>query len=329
MTTTHEDIRSERTDMTTKLRALLTGRNSRQGLWFIPLLIGCLGSAWLALRTDEFLNAQNLLNLVAQATPLMIVSVGQMIVVLVRGLDLSVGAVISLTTAVLALDAPAYVLVPTVFLAAGLIGFVNGFAVTRLNVHPIIATLSMMMIVQGVTMLVRPVAGGTIPPIVIHLVTGEVLGIYMPVIWSVLVILVSWKLIHGSRFGLHLFAIGGADDVARSFGIAERRNTLLAYMICSAFAALAGLFLAARIASGDPNIGMPFALDSVTAVALGGTQLAGGVGSLHGTVIGAFLMALLANGMNVENVSAFVQTAVNGAILLLVVALQPRKFMGL
>lgn len=329
MTARPATSRPRHRDIAAILRTLMTGHNSRAGLWFIPLVIGCLGAVWLLLRTEEFQNAQNLLNLVAQATPLLIVSLGQMLVVLVRGLDLSVGAVISLTTAILALDAPGYVTLPAAFAAAGLVGLVNGLAVTRLNVHPIIATLSMMMVVQGVTMLVRPVAGGSIPPVVTYLVTGEVFGIYMPVIWAILAILLGWKLLHGSRLGLHLFAIGGGADVARAFGIADRRNILLAYILCAGFAALAGIFLAGRIASGDPNIGVPFALDSVTAVALGGTQLAGGVGSLQGTVIGAVLMALLANGMNLENLSAFVQTAIKGAILLFVVALQPRKYMGL
>ncbi len=92
---------------------------------------------------------------------------------------------------------------------------------------------------------------------------------------------------------------------------------------------MAGIFLAGRIVSGDPNVGPPFALDSITAVAIGGTQLSGGIGSLHGTVIGAVMMALRANGMNLANLSAFVQTAVKGAILLAVVALQSRKKMGL
>jgi ribose transport system permease protein len=310
------------------LSSLLSGKNSRQGLWFIPVLLTCMACIWLFLRTDDFQNKQNLLNLVAQAAPLTIVAIGQMMVVLVRGLDLSVGAVISLSTAILALNGPAWVLLPSVFLAAGLIGFINGIAVTRLHVHPIIVTLSVMSIVQGITMLIRPVAGGAVPKIVTHLVTGEFFGIYMPLIWFVMVILLGWKLIHGSRFGLHLFAIGGGD-AAHSFGITERRNTVLAYMLCSGFAALAGIFLAGRIASGDPNIGTLFAIDSITAIALGGVQLAGGVGSLQGTVVGAVLLALLANGLNLEGVSAFIQTVIKGAILLLVVALQPRKNIGL
>jgi ribose transport system permease protein len=313
---------------TFSLSYLLAGRNSRHGLWFIPVLLTCVVCVWLFLRTDDFQNKQNLLNLVAQATPLTIVAIGQMMVVLVRGLDLSVGAVISLSTAILALDGPAWVLLPSVFLAAGLIGFINGIVVTRLNVHPIIVTLSVMSVVQGITMLIRPVAGGTVPKIVTHLVTGDVFGIYMPLIWFTLVIVLGWKLIHGSRFGLHLYAIGGGD-VAHSFGISDKRNTVLAYILCSGFAALAGIFLAGRVASGDPNIGTPFAIDSITAIALGGVQLAGGIGSVHGTVVGAVLLALLANGLNLESVSAFVQTVIKGAILLLVVALQPRKNIGL
>ncbi|MDF1776209.1 MAG: ABC transporter permease, partial [Rhizobiaceae bacterium] len=145
---------------------------------------------------------------------------------------------------------------------------------------------------------------------------------------------IAWKIIHGSRFGLHLFAIGGGiasgtDEATHNFGVADKQKILLAYVGCSCFAALAGIFLAGRIVSGDPNVGLLFEMDAITAVAIGGTQLSGGVGSLHGTVIGALVMALLANGMNSANISAFVQTAIKGVILLLVVGLQSRKKMGL
>ncbi|HWK68009.1 MAG TPA: ABC transporter permease [Rhizobiaceae bacterium] len=289
---------------------------------------------WLSLQTAQFLNAANLVNLVGQAMPLVITAIGQMFVILLGGLDLSVGSVISFTTAVLALDAPGYLLVPAVFLLAGLIGFVNGFIITRLNVHPIIATLSMQYIVLGVTRVLRPVSGGTVPELVIASVSGSFLGVPLPVLWGLFAIGVAWKLLYGSRFGLHLFAIGGgvssgAEDAAHNFGISDKRNILLAYVICSCFAALAGVFLAGRIVSGDPNVGLLFELDAVTAVAIGGTQLSGGIGSLQGTVLGALVMALLANGMNLANVSPFIQTTVKGAILLLVVSLQSRKKMGL
>lgn len=320
--------------MKTPLRRLLDGSAGRHGRWLPPLLIALVIAAVLAIHTSQFLTAENLLNLTAQAMPLIITAIGQMVVVIVGGLDLSVGSVISFTTAVLALGLPAYVLVPAVFVLAALIGAINGFAVTRLNVHPIIATLAMQYIVLGVTRVLRPVSGGTVPDIVIAAVGGSFLGVQMPVFWGIAVVLLAWKLLHGSRFGLHLFAIGGGiaagtEDAARNFGVPVRRNILLAYVACSCFAALAGVFLAGRIVSGDPNVGLLFELDAITAVAIGGTQLAGGIGSLHGTVIGAVMLALLSNGMNLLNVSPFVQTAIKGGILLLVVGLQSRKKMGL
>lgn len=313
---------------------ILSGRNTRQGLWGLPLLVALLISLWLAVETTQFATAENLFNLVAQAMPLIIAAIGQLVVVLIGGLDLSVGSVISFTTAVLALDQPAIVLIPAVFVLAALIGLTNGLAITRFNVHPIIATLSTQYIVLGITRILRPVSGGTVPEIVIDAVSGSFLGIPYPVFWGIVVILAAWKLLYGSRYGLHLFAIGGgiasgAESAARNFGVSDRRNIILAYVVCSCFAAAAGVFLAGRIVSGDPNVGLLFELDTVTAVALGGTQLSGGIGSLHGTVIGALVMALLANGMNLANVSPFVQTAIKGGILLAVVGLQSRKKMGL
>ncbi|WP_027035372.1 ABC transporter permease [Mesorhizobium ciceri] len=313
---------------------ILSGRNTRQGLWGLPLLVALLISLWLTVETTQFATAENLFNLVAQAMPLIIAAIGQLVVVLIGGLDLSVGSVISFTTAVLALDQPAIVLIPAVFVLAALIGLINGLAITRFNVHPIIATLSTQYIVLGITRILRPVSGGTVPEIVIAAVSGSFLGIPYPVFWGIMVILAAWKLLYGSRYGLHLFAIGGgiasgAESAARNFGVSDRRNIILAYVICSCFAAVAGVFLAGRIVSGDPNVGLLFELDTVTAVALGGTQLSGGIGSLHGTVIGALVMALLANGMNLANVSPFVQTAIKGGILLAVVGLQSRKKMGL
>ena len=320
--------------ITITFRQLLTGKNSRSGLWFIPLMIVIFMCIWLLIRTDDFQNSENLLNLIAQAVPLLTVSIGQMLVILLGGMDLSVGSVMSLSTAILSIDAPTYIVIPGVFFTAAFIGFINGTAITRFNVNPIITTMATMTIVLGVARLIRPVPGGKIPDVIIHLVTGDFAGIYMPVIWFVLIVLGAWKLIHASRFGLHLFAIGGGvaadnSDATHTFGIPDKRNIVIAYMLCSMFAALAGIFLAGRIASGDPNVGLTFHIDSITAVALGGAQLAGGVGGLHGTVIGAMFMALLANGMNLENLSAFIQTVVGGLTLLFVVALQSRKKMGL
>ncbi|MFB2549957.1 ABC transporter permease [Ensifer soli] len=317
-----------------RFQKLLAGRGHRQGLWALPLAVALAMALWLGATTSQFGQWSNLANLVAQAMPLLITAVGQMFVVLVGGLDLSVGSVVSFTTAILALDLPGIVTLPGVFALAALIGAVNGLCVTRLNVHPIIATLSMQYVVLGITRVLRPVSGGSVPDLVRWSVDGSVAGIPLPILWGIATLLVAWKLLYGSRYGLHLFAIGGgiasgSSDAARNFGIPASRNILLAYVISSLFAALAGVFLAGRIVSGDPNVGLLMELDAITAVAIGGTQLSGGVGSLHGTVIGVVVLALLSNGMNLTNVTPFVQTAVKGVLLMAVVGLQSRKKIGL
>ena len=316
------------------LRSGFSTRRSRQGLWGVPLVILVALAVALTLGTDQFATRENLFNLVAQAMPLLIAAIGQLFVILVGGLDLSIGSVISFSTAILSLDGPASVLIPAVFVLAGLVGLINGLVITRLNVHPIIATLAMQYILLGITRILRPVSGGDIPQVVIAAVQGSVLGVPLPLFWGLIAVGLAAKILYGSRFGLHLFGIGGGvaagmEDAARSYGIRVDRNIVLAYVACSLFAALAGVFLAGRIVSGDPNVGLLFELDAITAVAIGGTQLSGGVGSLHGTVLGAIVMVLLANGMNMANVSPFVQTAIKGGLLLAIVGLQSRKKMGL
>lgn len=137
------------TSSSSTFEKLLTSRGSRRGLWLLPLVIAIAMALWLAATTSQFGQSSNLANLVAQGMPLLITAVGQMFVVLVGGLDLSIGSVVSFTTAILALDLPGFVTIPAVFVLAGLIGATNGYCVTRLSVHPIVATLSMQYIVLG------------------------------------------------------------------------------------------------------------------------------------------------------------------------------------
>lgn len=311
-----------------------SARRSRHGLWGVPLGITVALMTILSIGTEQFATRDNLFNLIAQAMPLLIAAIGQLFVILVGGLDLSVGSIISFSTAILSLDGPAVVLIPAVFVLAALVGLINGLVITKMGVHPIIATLAMQYVLLGITRILRPVSGGTVPDLVIAAVQGSVLGVPLPLFWGIIAIGLAAKILYGSRFGLHLFAIGGGgaagmEDAASNYGIRVGRNIVLAYVASALFAALAGVFLAGRIVSGDPNVGLLFELDAITAAAIGGTQLSGGVGSLHGTVLGAIVLALLANGMNLANVSPFIQTAIKGGLLLAIVGLQSRKKMGL
>jgi ribose transport system permease protein len=219
-------------------RSGFSSRRSRQGLWGVPLVIAVGLVLALSLGTGQFATRENLFNLVAQAMPLLIAAIGQLFVILVGGLDLSVGSVISFSTAVLSLDGPAVVLIPGVFVLAALVGLINGVVITRMGVHPIIATLAMQYVLLGITRILRPTSGGTIPDIVIAAVQGSVLGIPLPVVWGLLVIGLAAKILYGSRFGLHLFGIGGGvaagmDDAARNYGIRVERNILPPLRGCS------------------------------------------------------------------------------------------------
>ena len=231
-----------------------SARRSRHGLWGVPLVIAVALVALLCVGTEQFATRENLFNLIAQAMPLLIAAIGQLFVILVGGLDLSVGSIISFSTAVLSLDGPAVVLIPAVFMLAAVVGLINGLVITRMGVHPIIATLAMQYVLLGITRILRPVSGGTVPDLVIAAVQGSVFGVPLPVFWGIIAVGLAAKILYGSRFGLHLFAIGGGvaagmEDAASTYGIRVGRNIVLAYVASALFAALAGVFLAGRIVS--------------------------------------------------------------------------------
>lgn len=308
---------------------LATPRNSRNGTLRIALVILAAVIVIASLSSSEFMTAQNISNIISQTAPLVLASVGQMMVILTGGLDVSNGAVVSLTTTLIAMPYPQPATFTLALVVALSIGLVNGFGVARLNVHPIIMTLATMSFAQGLALLLRPIPGGDIPVWLTTIVNGNVAGIPMALLWIAIPLALAAWLLYRRPFGVHLFAVGGNADNARLNGIKTERIIIAAYVLSSLFAFVAGLYLAGRLSSGDAKVGNAFNLDSVTAVALGGVQLSGGVGSLLGTVVGALLVSLIGNAMNLSNISAFIQLGVKGALLLAVVSLQRRKEIGL
>lgn len=277
------------------------------------------------LLQPRFATPENIKNVLVQATALGIISIGQTFVILTAGIDISVGSVASLVVVVMSILAdrnPAAIL-PSVL--AGLIvgivvGLANGLGTTRLKITPFMMTLGTMSIGSGIALQLRPQPGGLIPGEFGWLASGVWLGVPVPIYLFVLVGVVGTVILKYTRFGKHIYAVGGNEETTRLTGLHTDRIKMGAYMICSLCAAVAGIFLSSRIRSGDASIGTSFGLDSITAVVLGGTSLFGGKGSIAGTVAGVFIIASLSNIMNLIGVSTYYQYILKGAILIIAVS---------
>lgn len=283
----------------------------------------------LAVAAPNFAEPRNLANISGQIAALMIVTLGQLVVALIAGIDLSVGSVVSLAGCIVATQAdPVWGI--ALALAMGLfVGIVNGTGVAVANVHPLVMTLSTMTFLQGFAYLVLPIPGGQVAPALRALANGTLWGLPNPLLWCIVAACLVAVLLHCSRLGLHIFAVGANAHSASMNGVRTRGVIVSAYIICSLLAVVAGIYLAARVASGDPGMGASFGLESVTAIALGGVQLTGGVGSIFGVVTGALSLGLITNGINLFGVSPFLRGAITGVLLLAAVCAQRRTVVGL
>ena len=286
-------------------------------------LIGvlCLGIA-LALSTDAFLTVPNLLNVLRQASLIFLIGSGLTLVIVTAGLDLSVGATVGLSACLAAAAIQATGTI-TLGIAAGLgcgllIGVLNGFMVTLLRLPPFIATYGMLWMVYGINYWYM--AGSTIygfPPGFRNLGSGYLLGIPIPVYLTVLCILVGGMFTRYTTYGHDVYALGANREAARLSGIPIRSRLMLVYTLSGAMAGLSGVVYLARLNSAEAGIGEPLLLPAIAAVLIGGTSLFGGVGSLSGTFIGALILTLVLNGMNLLTINANWQPLITGAIVLL------------
>lgn len=282
---------------------------------------------FLALAAPSFFTVQNLSNVSNQIAALLIVSLGQLIVAISGGIDLSVGSTISLTSAIIVTFDPAIV-IPLAIFAGCVVGVVNGIGVAVFGVHPLVMTLATATFVQGVTFLIKPIPGGEVPGAIGMLARSQIFGLPSSLFWCVGAVLICWVILSRSAYGLRLYAIGANPRNARLNGLNVTGTIIAAYVLCSMAAVAAGIFLTARVSTGDPNLGSPFALESITAIALGGVQLAGGIGSIPGVVFGVITLGLAANGMNLLGVSPFLRMAATGVLLLAAISFQRRKTIG-
>jgi ribose/xylose/arabinose/galactoside ABC-type transport system permease subunit len=280
----------------------------------IALLLIC---AVLSLATPAFLTVPNLLNLVRQVSINGILAVGVTYVLLTGGVDLSLGSLVALTGVVAACFAhpqqyPVGVPVLMGVLAGAGCGAINGLIVTQGRVAPFVVTLGMMTAARGLALVIsggRPVSN----------LSGEFNQIagsgFGPILVFLSVALASHVFLKNFKLGRYIYAVGGNENAARASGVSVKAVKVLAYTVCAALAGLAGVVLASRITTGQPNAGVGYELDAIAAVVIGGTSLSGGVGGVGGTVLGALLMGVINNGLDLLNVSSYYQQIVKGVII--------------
>lgn len=302
----------------------------------IALILVCLV---LSVSNEYFLTTRNLVNVFRQASINGILAIGMTFVILTRGIDLSVGSVVALagvvsaslaTTSSTAAVAGGPYAAPLA-LAAGLgvgvlAGLVNGVIVARFAVPAFVATLGMLSAARGLTLLY---AGGRPVPALTDgyrwIGTGDVLGVPLPVVIFVLVFVGAFWVLSSTRFGRHVYAAGGNPHAARVSGINVRRVRLLVYVISGGLAGVAGMILAARTGSALTQAGIAYELDAIAAVVIGGTSLSGGVGTVSGTLIGALLIAVVNNGLDLMGVESYYQQVIKGMLIVAAVMLDQAR----
>jgi ribose transport system permease protein len=297
----------------------------RQSTNLVVYLILALLIILTGLLSDVFFSSRNITNLLRQVAPLGFVSIGQTLAILTGGIDLSVGSVVSMVSCLTSgmINGQQHLVLPIVALVIALsllVGFLNGLIISKTGVSPLIATLGMMSIVQGATLLYTKVPLGAVPESFAFLAWGSVGFVPAPILLFALVCMIYIIILQRSVFGRYVYATGGNENVAHLSGIKTARIKVAVYMMCSLGAALTGIFLVGRMGMGDPLIGDRYMLDSIVPVLIGGTRLTGGKGGIVGTIAGVFIFTVLSNALNLLNVSAYWQWVVEGLVVIISVA---------
>jgi len=291
----------------------------------------------MSILSDKFLTVENGWNVMRQISVNVCLSTGMTLVILTGGIDLSVGSILALSGAISAgllkngTEIPffnlfiGYTLLGATLaglLVGSLLGYINGLAITRFKVPPFVATLAMLTMARGLTMLWTggfPITG--LGKTFGFIGTGWFWTIPMPVWLSAFVVILFTIITRRTQFGRYIYAVGGNETAARLSGLNVHKIKLLVYTLAGTLSAVSGLMATSRLDSAQPNAGFGFELDSIAAVVIGGTSLSGGKGSVIGTVQGALIIGVLNNGLVLLNVSPFWQQVIKGLVILAAVIL--------
>ena len=291
------------------------------------------------LLSPDFLRVQNLLNVGQQASIIGVIAVGMTLVILTAGIDLSVGSTLALAAVSSAMmiqaGLPIALVILFTLLVGAVVGLANGIGVAILGLQPFIMTLATLALVRGVALRIAngsPQAIQTDNWVFNFFGNGEIGPVPGPLIVFIVVAVGGWFLLRYLPFGRYVYAVGVSKEAARLSGVRTKRVLLGVYVISGVCASVAGLMTASRLSVGEPIAGNLAELDTIAAVVIGGTSLAGGVGGMVGTVVGAFLLGVLANVLNLVGVSPFDQQIVKGLVIIAAVLLMStsisRRFKG-
>lgn len=278
------------------------------------------------LVSDRFGSFRNFMNVLEQAAALGFASLGQTLVVLVGGIDFSVGAIVAAASVLLAAIADNHpaLMIPallTVLALGAAIGAANGYVSLRTGVHPLIVTLGTASILQGAVLLYTLQPTGGVPKWFEEFAYGRIGRVPLAGLLMLLCFALVGFFLRYTRTGRAFYAVGGNPEAARLTGIRSNRTTLIAYAACGFFAALTGAYFSSRTGVGDPRVGDPITLASITPVIVGGTMLGGGRGGVWGTLLGVFLISFLNTLLNYMNISTFIQWVAQGLIIILAVSI--------
>ena len=289
--------------------------------------------AVITIINSNFLTANNLLNLLLQVTSNALIAFGMTFVILTGGIDLSVGSILALSSALtaglLGSGMPVTLAILISLILGCILGVMNGLLISYGKLAPFIVTLATMTIFRGATLVYtngNPITKGLSDTFLFQFLgQGYIVGIPFPVIIMFIVFIVLYVLLHKTAFGKSVYAIGGNEKAAYISGLKLNKVKIIIYSISGIMASISGLIITSRLSSAQPTAGASYEMDAIAAVVLGGTSLSGGKGRILGTLIGALIIGVLNNGLNIIGVSAFWQQVVKGVVILIAVLIDRFK----
>lgn len=277
-----------------------------------------------SLTADHFFTLQNIHNILRQVSITAVVAIGMTLVILIGGIDLSVGAVVLFSAAVMnsLLFNEVMPVVPAIITgiaAASLVGLINGFGVVKAKISPVIVTLGTMIMIRGLGQMILWINNSWLwvrHPIFTYVKAESILSVPVPAVIMIVLYIIASIAMQKTTFGRHIYAIGGNERAAELCGIPVARTKILVYMLAGLFAGIGGFMMSARLSAVSPGVGTGLEFEAITAVILGGTSLSGGVGRVEKTLLGAIIVAMILNFMTIKGISPYYQRAVTGFIIL-------------